>query len=70
MFVVGSAISFGLMPIFARFPYQNHVEVQELLLVRFVLAFLVMGLSLFLKRRGLVPPRNQLLVLLALGGVG
>jgi len=70
MLVICSAVCFGLMPIFARFAYQNHVEVQELLLVRFVLAFLVMGLFLLLTRRRFVPPRKQLLVLLALGGVG
>lgn len=58
------------MPIFARFAYQNYVEVQELLLVGFVLAFIVMGMFLLLTRRRFVPPKNQLLVLLALGGVG
>ena len=69
-FVLGSAISFGFMPIFARLAYENHVNVRELLLFRFVLAFLVIGLFLFLMGRYQVPPRNQLFVLLALGGVG
>lgn len=69
MLVLSSAISFGLMPIFARFAYENHVSVQDLLLVRFILAFLTMGAFLFLAGRHLVPPRNQLLVLLTLGGV-
>jgi drug/metabolite transporter (DMT)-like permease len=68
--VLGSAVSFGLMPIFARLAYANHVNVRELLLVRFILAFLAMGALLLATRRLVVPDRNQLLILLALGGVG
>jgi drug/metabolite transporter (DMT)-like permease len=69
-FILTSAISFGLMPIFARLAYQNQVDVRELLLVRFILAFLVMGGFLLATGRLVVPTRNQMLVLLALGGVG
>jgi drug/metabolite transporter (DMT)-like permease len=58
------------MPIFARLAYENHVNVRELLLVRFILAFLTMGVFLFVTGRHVVPPRNQLLILLSLGGVG
>jgi drug/metabolite transporter (DMT)-like permease len=68
--VLGSAVSFGLMPIFARLAYENHVNVRELLLVRFILAFLAMGAFLLATGRLVVPGRNQLLILLALGGVG
>jgi drug/metabolite transporter (DMT)-like permease len=68
--IVSSAVSFGLMPIFARLAYANHVNVRELLLVRFILAFLAMGVFLFATGRYVVPPRNQLLILLCLGGVG
>lgn len=68
--VLVSAISFGFMPIFARFAYGSGVGVQELLFVRFVLAFLLVGLLLRLTRKNLIPSRNQLLVLLFLGGVG
>jgi drug/metabolite transporter (DMT)-like permease len=69
-FILTSAISFGLMPIFARLAYRNQVDVRELLLVRFILAFLVMGGFLLATGRLVVPTRNQMLVLLALGGVG
>lgn len=69
MFVLISAVAFGLMPIFARFAYENHVSVQALLLVRFILAFPTMGVFLFLAGRHVVPRRNQLLVLLILGSV-
>ena len=68
--VLCSAISFGFMPIFARLAYQNQVNVRELLLVRFIIAFLAMGAFLLLTGRHVVPTRNQLLVLLVLGAVG
>ena len=44
--VLVSAVSFGFMPIFARFAYGSGVGVQELLFVRFLLAFLLMGIFL------------------------
>lgn len=65
-----SAVAYGLMPIFARRAYGMGVGVQELLLVRFVLAFLVIGLFLRLTRRKSSPSRKQLPFLLALGGIG
>ena len=68
--VLVSAVSFGLMPIFARLAYESDVGVQELLFVRFVLAFLLMGIFLILTGRISIPSRNHLLVLLALGGIG
>jgi len=68
--VLCSAISFGFMPIFARLAYQNNVNVRELLLVRFVIAFLAMGVFLLVTGRHVIPARNQLLVLLVLGAVG
>jgi len=68
--VLVSAVSFGLMPIFARFAYASGVAVQELLFIRFVLAFLLMGFFLILTRRCSIPSKKQLLALLALGGIG
>lgn len=68
--VLVSAISFGLMPIFARSAYRNGVGVQELLFLRFLLAFLLMGIFLKWSGKGAIPSRNYLLVLLALGGIG
>lgn len=68
--VLVSAVSFGLMPIFARFAYGNGVGVQELLFLRFFLAFLIMGIFLRLTGRSSIPSKNYLMVLLALGGIG
>jgi len=68
--VLVSAVSFGLMPIFARLAYGSGVGVQALLFIRFVLAFLLMGIFLILTGRVSIPSRNHLLVLLALGGIG
>lgn len=68
--VLVSAVSFGLMPIFARLAYGSGVGVQEFLFVRFVLAFLLMGVFLKLTDRAAIPSRNRLLALLALGGIG
>jgi len=68
--VLVSAVSFGFMPIFAHLAYGSGVGVQELLFIRFVSAFLVMGIFLKLTGRVSLPSRNHLLVLLALGGIG
>jgi len=70
LLVLVSAVSFGFMPIFARFAYRTGVGVQELLFIRFILAFLLMGILLRLTGRVSIPSRNQLLVVLALGGIG
>ena len=68
--VLVSAISFGLMPIFARLAYSEGVDVQELLLARFLLAFLITGIFLKMSSKFSVPSTRQLFVLLALGGFG
>jgi len=68
--VLVSAVSFGLMPIFARLAYESGVGVQALLFIRFVLAFLLMGILLRLTGRVSIPSGKQLLAVLALGGVG
>jgi drug/metabolite transporter (DMT)-like permease len=67
--VLVSAISFGLMPIFARLAYSQGVEVDELLFVRFMLAFFIMGGILASRGYLTVPRRNDLLVLIGLGAV-
>ena len=69
LLVLVSAISFGLMPIFARFAYSDGVGVDELLFVRFLLAFLVMGAILAVRRQLIIPLVRDLLVLLVLGGL-
>lgn len=58
------------MPIFARFAYGEGVEIQELLFTRFLLAFLIMGIFLKLSDRCYIPPKKNLIILLALGGFG
>lgn len=68
--VLVSAVSFGLMPIFARFAYVNNVGVQELLFLRFFLAFFLMGIFLRFTGRSSIPSKKYLFVLLALGGIG
>ena len=67
--VLVSAVSFGLMPIFARFAYAQGVRVDELLFVRFLLAFLIMGTILTARRQLTIPQVRELLVLLVLGGL-
>jgi drug/metabolite transporter (DMT)-like permease len=65
--VVVSAISFGFMPIFARLAYAQGVGVDELLFVRFLLAFLLMGGILAASGHLSLPTTRILLVLLGLG---
>lgn len=69
-FVLISAVSYGFMPIFARFAYESGFGVPELLLLRFALAFVVMGSFLRVTRKGLSTTKKQLFFLLALGGIG
>ncbi len=68
--VLVSAISFGFMPIFARLAYSQGVGVDELLFVRFLLAFLIMGILLATSHRLVVPKRPDLLALIVLGALG
>jgi drug/metabolite transporter (DMT)-like permease len=70
MLVAASAVSFGFLPIFARFAYGGGAGVQDLLLIRFALAFPLMAIFLALTGRVLIPSRGQLLALLVLGGGG
>ena len=65
-----SAVSFGFMPIFARFAYAQGVGVDELLFIRFLLAFLIMGTLLAASHRLVLPKRRDFLTLIVLGAVG
>lgn len=67
--VLVSAVSFGFMPIFARLAYSQGVDVDELLFVRFLLAFLIMGAVLATRRLLIVPKTQDLLVLIGLGAL-
>lgn len=68
--VLVSAVSLRFVPIFARLACESGVGVQELLFMRFVLAFLLTGAFLRLTGEVPIPPRNHLFILLALGGIG
>jgi len=69
IFALISAVCFGLIPIFARFAYANGVSVQGLLFVRFLSAFILMGIFLQLTSEIHIPARNQFWTLMALGGI-
>ena len=68
--VILSAVSFGLMPIFARLAYLQGVGVDELLFVRFLFAFLVAGAILKISGLLIIPKIQDLLVLIGLGALG
>ncbi len=67
--VLVSAISFGLMPIFARFAYSAGVGVGELLFLRFAFASIIMAIFLGLTGKFVRPSGRRILFLLALGGI-
>ncbi len=67
--VLVSAVSFGLMPIFARFAYLAGVGVGELLFLRFAFASIIMAIFLGLTGKFVRPSGRQILSLLALGGI-
>lgn len=69
LFLVASAVSFGFMPIFAKLAYQTGVGVDELLFLRFLVAFAVMGAFLSSTRRIALPSSRDLAILLGLGAI-
>ena len=64
-----SAIAFGFQPIFAKLAYSQGVGVDELLFVRFLLAFLIMGAFLVTSHKLVLPKRMDLLALIILGAL-
>ena len=69
LLVLVSAVSFGLMPIFARLAYAQGVGVDELLFVRFLSAFVIMGVILAASRHLILPSTVDLLALVILGAL-
>jgi len=64
--VIISAVSFGLMPIFATFAYKNGLDVKTILLFRFLIAAILLNIYvLFTKQRY---PKGKLLVILIFMG--
>ncbi len=70
LLVLVSAVSFGLMPIFARYAYAAGVGVGELLFLRFLFASIVMAIFLGLTGKFVRPDVGKVLFLLGLGGIG
>ncbi len=64
-----SAVAFGFQPIFAKLAYIQGVGVDELLFIRFLLAFLIMGTLLAATHRLVIPKRMDLLALIVLGAL-
>jgi len=69
LLVLLSAVSFGLMPIFARLAYAQGVGVDELLFVRFLFAFIIMGVILAASRHLILPSMVDLFALVILGAL-
>lgn len=67
--IIISAISFGLIPIFALYAYESGVTTTTLLFLRFSISAIVFFSYLFLKRKPWKITKKQLLSLIFLGGV-
>ncbi|MFZ3230584.1 MAG: DMT family transporter [Pseudobdellovibrio sp.] len=71
IYVLLAGIGFGFLGIFARLAFQHGINVGELLVWRFVLASLILWISLLiLKPRLVLLPIKQILISLALGCFG
>ena len=67
--VAVSAVSFGLMPIFAKVAYAAGISTHTLLFLRFSVAAVLM-FALFFARRLPMPSKKEILAFLLLGGIG
>ena len=70
LMIIASAVCFGLLPIFARFAYAEGAKIFDLLFVRFVLAFLMLGIYLSWQKKIRLPSKRVLLTLLGMGAIG
>ena len=68
-YILASGLSFGSMPIFARWAYRDGLDPSSLLLLRFTIAAACMW-TLFLAKRLAWPRGRGLALLLVMGGVG
>ncbi len=64
--IIISAISFGLMPIFATFAYKSGLDIKTILLFRFVSAAVIINIYITFKKY--TYPRGKLLVMLIFMG--
>ncbi|HLI46742.1 MAG TPA: DMT family transporter [Geobacterales bacterium] len=70
LLVAISAISFGFLPIFAKFVYASGMDVFSMLFLRFSLGSFFLLLTLRIRNMLNIPPRRILLDLALLGGIG
>lgn len=69
LLVAVSATAFGAMPIFGTWAYDDGTSLWALLVVRFSLAAVLLGVAVRL-RGGRLPERRRVAVLAAMGGLG
>ena len=69
LLVAVSAVSFGLMPIFAKMAYSAGTSIYTLLFLRFLTATVFMFLLMFVKKLPL-PSKKEILLFLLLGALG
>ncbi len=64
--IIISAISFGLMPIFATFAYKSGLDIKTILLFRFLISATLINIYILIKKHSY--PRGKLLVILIFMG--
>jgi drug/metabolite transporter (DMT)-like permease len=65
-----SAISFGFLPIFAKFVYLYGFSVYNMLFFRFSIASIIIFLYLYIRKEFYIPKFNILISLILLGSIG
>ncbi|MDT7892028.1 MAG: DMT family transporter [Thermoproteota archaeon] len=65
-----SAISFGFLPIFAKFVYLYGFSVYNMLFFRFSIASVIIFLYLYIRKEFYIPKFNILISLILLGSIG
>ncbi len=60
--IIISAVSFGLIPIFATFAYKNGLSIEIILFFYFLIAAILLNLYIFIKKYSY--PKGKLLVIL------
>ncbi len=61
-----SAISFGLMPIFATFAYKSGLDIKTILLFRFLISAILINIYILIKKHSY--PKGKLLIILIFMG--
>ncbi|MCF6173796.1 MAG: DMT family transporter, partial [Campylobacteraceae bacterium] len=66
--ILVSAISFGLMPIFATFAYKSGLDIKTILLFRFLITAILINAYIFIKKLS-YPKGKTLVILIFMGAV-